>query len=123
MSMQFKIDAQKPTDFVLIQFRAEYDEIYFFFSSRRRHTRCSRDWNSDVCSSDLPSPSGEIFGLEADVEVESRMNRATLDYIRCQGLWNKDGQVAALGEINARRREEIQFPYGATEVKDRKSVV
>src|SRR5687768_15255274 len=24
----------------------------FFFSSRRRHTRCSRDWSSDVCSSD-----------------------------------------------------------------------
>src|SRR2546429_2834010 len=27
--------------------------ICFFFSSRRRHTRCSRDWSSDVCSSDL----------------------------------------------------------------------
>src|SRR2546422_9095367 len=27
--------------------------ISFFFSSRRRHTRCSRDWSSDVCSSDL----------------------------------------------------------------------
>src|SRR5207245_8685252 len=26
---------------------------YFFFSSRRRHTRCYRDWSSDVCSSDL----------------------------------------------------------------------
>src|SRR2546429_5628880 len=26
--------------------------IIFFFSSRRRHTRCSRDWSSDVCSSD-----------------------------------------------------------------------
>src|SRR3989449_5557896 len=25
----------------------------FFLSSRRRHTRCSRDWSSDVCSSDL----------------------------------------------------------------------
>src|SRR5687768_18569752 len=25
----------------------------FFISSRRRHTRCSRDWSSDVCSSDL----------------------------------------------------------------------
>src|SRR5436305_14393414 len=24
----------------------------FFFSSRRRHTRCGRDWSSDVCSSD-----------------------------------------------------------------------
>src|SRR5690606_39380079 len=27
----------------------------FFFSSRRRHTRFSRDWSSDVCSSDLPT--------------------------------------------------------------------
>src|SRR5687768_18408646 len=27
--------------------------IKFFFSSRRRHTICSRDWSSDVCSSDL----------------------------------------------------------------------
>src|SRR5436305_106313 len=25
----------------------------FFFSCRRRHTRCGRDWSSDVCSSDL----------------------------------------------------------------------
>src|SRR5690606_39903366 len=29
--------------------------VVFFFSSRRRHTRFSRDWSSDVCSSDLPS--------------------------------------------------------------------
>src|SRR5207245_8760496 len=29
--------------------------LLFFFSSRRRHTRCYRDWSSDVCSSDLPS--------------------------------------------------------------------
>src|SRR6266511_2190937 len=28
-------------------------DICFFFSSRRRHTRFSRDWSSDVCSSDL----------------------------------------------------------------------
>src|SRR6266542_107370 len=28
----------------------------FFFSSRRRHTRCYRDWSSDVCSSDLRLP-------------------------------------------------------------------
>src|SRR5207245_4566873 len=27
--------------------------VCFFFSSRRRHTRCYRDWSSDVCSSDL----------------------------------------------------------------------
>src|SRR5436309_4958611 len=29
--------------------------FFFFFSSRRRHTRFSRDWSSDVCSSDLRS--------------------------------------------------------------------
>src|SRR5690554_7013903 len=27
--------------------------FFFFFSGRRRHTRCGRDWSSDVCSSDL----------------------------------------------------------------------
>src|SRR2546422_6004422 len=33
----------------------------FFFSSRRRHTRCSRDWSSDVCSSDLTTvPAGTV---------------------------------------------------------------
>src|SRR2546422_628534 len=32
--------------------------IVFFFSSRRRHTRCSRDWSSDVCSSDLDQRAG-----------------------------------------------------------------
>src|SRR3989449_3458320 len=44
---------------------------YFFFSSRRRHTRCSRDWSSDVCSSDLlssevgiPLPKGASQAVE-----------------------------------------------------------
>src|SRR6266481_9743998 len=30
--------------------------IFFFFSSRRRHTRWNCDWSSDVCSSDLRAP-------------------------------------------------------------------
>src|SRR2546427_12427170 len=29
--------------------------FFFFFSSRRRHTRFDCDWSSDVCSSDLPA--------------------------------------------------------------------
>src|SRR2546429_4179358 len=55
--------------------------VCFFFSSRRRHTRCSRDWSSDVCSSDLRTwggravhrgvrgrPEGQpLQGLEPDV--------------------------------------------------------
>src|SRR5256885_4903252 len=30
-----------------------FDRLFFFFSSRRRHTRLQGDWSSDVCSSDL----------------------------------------------------------------------
>src|SRR5256885_4893680 len=33
--------------------RDEVPCLYFFFSSRRRHTRLQGDWSSDVCSSDL----------------------------------------------------------------------
>src|SRR5437899_11023865 len=32
----------------------------FFFSSRRRHTRCLSDWSSDVCSSDLPCSPAKV---------------------------------------------------------------
>src|SRR5205814_7588309 len=32
----------------------------FFFSSRRRHTRCLSDWSSDVCSSDLGATRVEL---------------------------------------------------------------
>src|SRR5436305_14058189 len=38
---------------------------FFFFSSRRRHTRCGRDWSSDVCSSDLLSNSPLMLGVVA----------------------------------------------------------
>src|SRR5207245_11726292 len=39
--------------------------LFFFFSSRRRHTRCYRDWSSDVCSSDLMSESDEGVSVAA----------------------------------------------------------
>src|SRR5690606_39995789 len=39
----------------------------FFFSSGRRHTRFSRDWSSDVCSSDL-GPAQLLAGARGDVQ-------------------------------------------------------
>src|SRR6266511_1122041 len=39
--------------FSSLLFRVTLNFCVFFFSSRRRHTRFSRDWSSDVCSSDL----------------------------------------------------------------------
>src|SRR5256884_4412271 len=41
--------------------------IFFFFSSRRRHTRCSRDWSSDVCSSDLVETLPAFYGLPVEL--------------------------------------------------------
>src|SRR5438105_7581324 len=38
--------------------------FFFFFSSRRRHTRSTRDWSSDVCSSDLALRDVTIAQLE-----------------------------------------------------------
>src|SRR5256885_8434817 len=47
--------------------------VFFFFSSRRRHTRLQGDWSSDVCSSDLlagarsfgtPPPNGTQEGID-----------------------------------------------------------
>src|SRR3712207_8910364 len=35
--------------------------MFFFFSSRRRHTRYWRDWSSDVCSSDLAGRRDDVY--------------------------------------------------------------
>src|SRR5262247_4627232 len=53
----------------------------FFFSSRRRHTRCLSDWSSDVCSSDLT-----LLGLdkllEAQLLVTPAEKRHDLEQVR-----------------------------------------
>src|SRR2546430_11862305 len=47
-----------------VQFENVYDarllSLFFFFSSRRRHTRFDCDWSSDVCSSDLGTSSSAV---------------------------------------------------------------
>src|SRR5207302_5695314 len=43
--------------------------FFFFFSSRRRHTRFSRDWSSDVCSSDLCSVERSVSRKARSYEV------------------------------------------------------
>src|SRR3712207_8421093 len=60
--------------------------VFFFFSSRRRHTRYWRDWSSDVCSSDLEADG--VPGLVADrygdhfvLQVGSAAVEERLDWI------------------------------------------
>src|SRR6478752_8777153 len=62
--------------------------FFFFFSSRRRHTRCSRDWSSDVCSSDLELDvkPGEVVHVgdneQADVEAPRRRGMHAIAFER-----------------------------------------
>src|SRR5256885_5076441 len=48
-----------------------YSSIFFFFSSRRRHTRLQGDWSSDVCSSDLMLLAEELEADWSKVRIES----------------------------------------------------
>src|SRR5205814_4088662 len=43
--------------------------VLFFFSSRRRHTRCLSDWSSDVCSSDLAQLKSLGFAIDWRREI------------------------------------------------------
>src|SRR6266511_3659320 len=56
--------------------------FFFFFSSRRRHTRFSRDWSSDVCSSDLRAAFDalEVVRAANADDPQSRLDRAELAY-------------------------------------------
>src|SRR3712207_8336871 len=48
--------------------------LFFFFSSRRRHTRYWRDWSSDVCSSDLRvGQAGAAEAEAADRRVDEQL--------------------------------------------------
>src|SRR6266487_1571315 len=66
--------------------------FFFFFSSRRRHTRWTGDWSSDVCSSDLmralladdvtfAGPLGRANGADEYVEAFQRLFAITTDVV------------------------------------------
>src|SRR5690606_39753164 len=56
--------------------------VDFMFSSRRRHTRFSRDWSSDVCSSDLC----HINLMESGSECMAMRFQAIIRAVACVGI-------------------------------------
>src|SRR5688500_20352088 len=53
--------------------------LFFFFSSRRRHTRLQGDWSSDVCSSDLSKPAPDHEHGSHPPEIPSSASAPTTD--------------------------------------------
>src|SRR2546422_3332291 len=75
--------------------------LFFFFSSRRRHTRCSRDWSSDVCSSDLFT---EALG-DGPAELARSPSDRVLVHVGADGA---HGGVLDLGRRSEEHTSELQ---------------
>src|SRR5258705_5966482 len=80
----------------------------FFFSSRRRHTRCLSDWSSDVCSSDLLRTLGyresDIAEIEAYAVGHGSLSNAPA--INVSTLKAKGFTDEALAKVEAALRSE-----------------
>src|SRR5699024_2851793 len=71
---------------------------FFFFSSRRRHTRSKRDWSSDVCSSDLI-----LLSLEEAEQIEDpKLREPYLTYVIIGGGPTGVEMAGAIAEIAKR---------------------
>src|SRR3712207_8238736 len=80
--------------------------IFFFFSSRRRHTRYWRDWSSDVCSSDLDG--GWTLAFRGDLPVEAWNAQISLLTGRCAAALMLDGRVGLLRTLPPPRAERSE---------------
>src|SRR2546427_4132640 len=56
--------------------------MFFFFSSRRRHTRFDCDWSSDVCSSDLWHPTNVAISLTGEPTLYKRLGEMIDEFKR-----------------------------------------
>src|SRR5256885_2410651 len=86
------------------------DTCFFFFSSRRRHTRLQGDWSSDVCSSDL------VFDYDMDKREAKLLKRTEI-------LGGYDASRYQSERLYATAADGTRIPVSLVYRKDRKSVV
>src|SRR5256885_3607077 len=86
-------------------------DCFFFFSSRRRHTRLQGDWSSDVCSSDL-------YYQDYLVVISWPFDKKVVKFGNVK-FWtlNRDISISILDRRNLQTKYRTEFPL------DRKSVV
>src|SRR5690606_40376573 len=90
----------------------------FFFTSRRRHTRFSRDWSSDVCSSDLQAQQLSGARIVASHYADRKGVPAVFHSSLFPQLLNLKGDTGAKHIIEALEDEVlvVSFPQGAVDV-------
>src|SRR5437762_13777545 len=86
--------------------------LFFFFSSRRRHTRYIGDWSSDVCSSDLEGKSAKQHNLP--FKLDGQTAKLSLEVIPIKGPVKGETffivlfEEQARGAVPPKRRREDQ---------------
>src|SRR2546429_3886658 len=87
--------------------------LVFFFSSRRRHTRCSRDWSSDVCSSDLrmrPNrPGDQHHGDKGQPDFRSRYAQPVRFRLSCEDVSKIRIEASSKGHKRAERAGNVEI--------------
>src|SRR6266568_6545307 len=82
-------------------------ECFFFFSSRRRHTRWNCDWSSDVCSSDLATGQEKTSGAVGDGLRRGRCKAPGCGVTHVlappQVLFRRLDETCVIGEVLAAR--------------------
>src|SRR2546426_8394317 len=78
---------------------------FFFFSSRRRHTRLQGDWSSDVCSSDLSPAALETLAIIAYRQPVARLEVDEIRGVDCGAVIDKLIE-RGLVDVVTRRSEE-----------------
>src|SRR3989440_1710131 len=86
---------------------------FFFFSSRRRHTRSDRDWSSDVCSSDLTQQAKLLRVIETGEFERVGSSRTLHANVRIISATNSNlhDEVAA-----GRFRQDLLFRLNTIEI-------
>src|SRR5206468_4737084 len=98
-------------------------KLFFFFSSRRRHTRSDRDWSSDVCSSDLERRAQTLLRGEdrEATKVSTSAHDRESDLVSGPLEAGRRGAHLEIGRASCRERVEIAGGDASSKKKKKKA--
>src|SRR5438046_9738977 len=92
--------------------------LYFFFSSRRRHTRLVSDWSSDVCSSDL----GEVGVVVKGEPIATIRAGEIFGEMASMGQMPRSASAVEIGRASCRERVKVRGAGGTVNKKNHTEV-